>query len=595
MAKPNIFTRREFLQRTAAAGALLAAGRRWRRVHQRRRSAGRRSTPPSAAAGPARSGAGPHRPVAVHPAGRHRPRGQQRRQLLLRTRGAGHAARRAGRVQGRQRGHRPPGGPLPPVRLRRRRRRGEGAHRRRRGDRLDRERRQQEGGLVRLRHRHGHPRGQAGGPAQRRRSRAPTATAWWSPRASSRSAGPAPQPVALDQGRVPRRAGGAGRADDRRARAAGVRPRRRAGATRPTRPRSPRSRTTTAGPTTRATGRCWPRSPSAAAPSRPTPVGWWSHPPTTGPAWWPGSSPPTTRPASDGTPAAGPRRRRRAAAAGWSRRRARRRRHRPPPIVRPSASTTRSSRSSPASSTCSGSTPGSSDRTAGAATVTSWTRRLLDRLADPSPGQERVPHASSSSSSATRATRSEPSPTPRRRSTATASPSPRETAYQWLTVTPIQYGHLARWAAGDFVDDRSDDPAPTDVDQLPVGRRSRRPLDRAGLDACLGGAYHPGIEVPWSMRVPSMWAGPLRLDVRSTTVETHRLRRPAHARGHDGRRRPARRQRAGRPDPLAGHAVAERRRQLPLRLRTQHLAGAADVLAGPDPQPRPPPGRTTRS
>jgi hypothetical protein len=44
-------------------------------------------------------------------------------------------------------------------------------------------------------------------------------------------------------------------------------------------------------------------------------------------------------------------------------------------------------------------------------------------------------------------------------------------------------------------------------------------LDRAGLDACLGGAYHPGVEMPWTLRVPSMWAGPRRLRLRSTTVE----------------------------------------------------------------------------
>ena len=95
---------------------------------------------------------------------------------------------------------------------------------------------------------------------------------------------------------------------------------------------------------------------------------------------------------------------------------------------------------------------------------------------------------------------------------------PATSAYQWLTVTPIQYAQLQAWAAGTFTDDR-DQPAPTDL------RRDARPLeqtlalDRAGLDACLGGAYHPGIEVPWTLRVPSMWSAPLRLRVRSTTVE----------------------------------------------------------------------------
>ena len=46
-----------------------------------------------------------------------------------------------------------------------------------------------------------------------------------------------------------------------------------------------------------------------------------------------------------------------------------------------------------------------------------------------------------------------------------------------------------------------------------------RALDRAGLDSCLGGAYHPGIELPWTLRVASMWSAPLRLRVRSATVQ----------------------------------------------------------------------------
>ena len=44
-------------------------------------------------------------------------------------------------------------------------------------------------------------------------------------------------------------------------------------------------------------------------------------------------------------------------------------------------------------------------------------------------------------------------------------------------------------------------------------------LDRAGLESCLGGAYHPGIELPWSLRVASMWHEPGRLQLRSDTVD----------------------------------------------------------------------------
>ena len=94
---------------------------------------------------------------------------------------------------------------------------------------------------------------------------------------------------------------------------------------------------------------------------------------------------------------------------------------------------------------------------------------------------------------------------------------PAQSPYQWLTVTPIQYGLLAAWAAGTFTDDRGEPAAPTLDDLAPLEQTLA--LDRAGLDACLGGAYHPGIEVPWTLRVPSMWSAPRRLRVRSTTVE----------------------------------------------------------------------------
>ncbi len=94
---------------------------------------------------------------------------------------------------------------------------------------------------------------------------------------------------------------------------------------------------------------------------------------------------------------------------------------------------------------------------------------------------------------------------------------PTKSAYQWLTVTAIQYAHLTAWAAGTFTDDRAEAP-PADLAALPPAEQVIA-LDRVGLDSCLGGAYHPGIEVPWTLRVPSMWVAPGRLKVRSTTVE----------------------------------------------------------------------------
>ena len=59
---------------------------------------------------------------------------------------------------------------------------------------------------------------------------------------------------------------------------------------------------------------------------------------------------------------------------------------------------------------------------------------------------------------------------------------------------------------------------PHRLDDLPVRQRPAA-LDRAALEQCLGGAYHPGIELPWTLRVASMWDEPGRLRVRSDTVD----------------------------------------------------------------------------
>jgi hypothetical protein len=87
---------------------------------------------------------------------------------------------------------------------------------------------------------------------------------------------------------------------------------------------------------------------------------------------------------------------------------------------------------------------------------------------------------------------------------------PAESQYQWLAVTPIQFRALRQWARGDFVDDRGDGRRVERVDDLPLAQRPAA-LDRAALESCLGGAYHPGIELPWTLRVPLMWESPGRL------------------------------------------------------------------------------------
>jgi L-lysine epsilon oxidase C-terminal domain len=85
-----------------------------------------------------------------------------------------------------------------------------------------------------------------------------------------------------------------------------------------------------------------------------------------------------------------------------------------------------------------------------------------------------------------------------------------------LAVTSTQYGHLERWAAGNFADDwQGPPPPPVDLSPLsPAGQVEQ--LERAALHDCLGGPFHPGIELTWTMRIPHVWTGPYRLKVLST-------------------------------------------------------------------------------
>lgn len=82
-----------------------------------------------------------------------------------------------------------------------------------------------------------------------------------------------------------------------------------------------------------------------------------------------------------------------------------------------------------------------------------------------------------------------------------------------LAVTQLTYNALEKWQRGDFASDwPGTPPALPDFDSLdPRGQTDA--LDRAGLHECLGGPFHPGIELTWFMRVPSVWKSPYRLAV----------------------------------------------------------------------------------
>lgn len=79
----------------------------------------------------------------------------------------------------------------------------------------------------------------------------------------------------------------------------------------------------------------------------------------------------------------------------------------------------------------------------------------------------------------------------------------RGTALADLWVTPTQYEWLRRWAAGDF--ETGEPPKPhRSIEKYPL-REQPHLLDRSPLEDCLGGPFHPGIELTWTLRVPGMW------------------------------------------------------------------------------------------
>ncbi len=89
---------------------------------------------------------------------------------------------------------------------------------------------------------------------------------------------------------------------------------------------------------------------------------------------------------------------------------------------------------------------------------------------------------------------------------------------EWLAVTPLQYRNLRAWANGDFSGGSSAPPVPASLEVLPLQQRPAA-LDRAALESVLGGAFHPAIEVPWTLRTRQVWEKPFRLRVRSYSFE----------------------------------------------------------------------------
>ncbi|MBI3408064.1 MAG: hypothetical protein HY040_06870 [Planctomycetes bacterium] len=71
-----------------------------------------------------------------------------------------------------------------------------------------------------------------------------------------------------------------------------------------------------------------------------------------------------------------------------------------------------------------------------------------------------------------------------------------------LTLTVTQYEIMRRWAKGQFT--RGSGPIPP----APASTVTAAGLDRAALEACVGGAFFPGIECGWIIREPKLYVTP---------------------------------------------------------------------------------------
>jgi L-Lysine epsilon oxidase N-terminal/L-lysine epsilon oxidase C-terminal domain len=90
-----------------------------------------------------------------------------------------------------------------------------------------------------------------------------------------------------------------------------------------------------------------------------------------------------------------------------------------------------------------------------------------------------------------------------------------------MTLTPLQYRHMEEWARGLFTADwPGAAPAAPALEDLPVAEQLRA-LDRAALDACIGGPFFPGIEAGFLLARLDTYRVPLRI---KTTFEPGELK-----------------------------------------------------------------------
>jgi len=86
-------------------------------------------------------------------------------------------------------------------------------------------------------------------------------------------------------------------------------------------------------------------------------------------------------------------------------------------------------------------------------------------------------------------------------------------AIERLAVTRTMHEHLNRWKDGQFDDDwQGSPPVLPNFEDLSAADQVHH-LERVALYECLGGPFHPGIELTWPLRDHRQWKRPYRLAV----------------------------------------------------------------------------------
>ncbi len=81
-----------------------------------------------------------------------------------------------------------------------------------------------------------------------------------------------------------------------------------------------------------------------------------------------------------------------------------------------------------------------------------------------------------------------------------------------LALTSVQHDWLKNWAEGNCTVKQEPAPKVTNFEKIPLADQPHA-LNRSHMESILGGPFHPGIELTWTLRLPSMWKAPFRLNV----------------------------------------------------------------------------------